>query len=130
MSWYLKALRQYADFRGRARRKEYWFFVLFNVLFAVAFGLVDMGLGLWDQASGIGVLSGLYWLAVLLPGIAVSVRRLHDTGRSGWWLLIGFVPILGFLVLLVFFVLDGESGENAYGSNPRKEGSPADMAVA
>lgn len=130
MSWYLKVLRQYAQFGGRARRKEYWFFVLFNVLFAFAFGLVDMGLGLWDQASGIGVLSGLYSLAVLLPGLAVSVRRLHDTGRSGWWLLIGLIPVIGALVLFVFFVLDGDAGENEYGPDPKAGERPGDVAVA
>lgn len=130
MSWYLEVLRQYANFQGRARRKEYWFFVLFNVLFAFSFGLVDVGLGLWDQASGVGVLSGLYSLAVLLPGIAVSVRRLHDTGRSGWWMLIGFVPFIGALVLLVFFVLDSDPGENPYGPNPKAGEDPGDVAVA
>lgn len=130
MSWYLEVLRQYAQFGGRARRKEYWFFVLFNVLFAFAFGLVDVGLGLWDQASGIGVLSGLYSLAVLLPGLAVSVRRLHDTGRSGWWLLIGLIPVIGALVLFVFFVLDGDAGENEYGPDPKAGARPGDVAVA
>lgn len=130
MSWYLKVLRQYTEFSGRARRKEYWFFVLFNFLVAFALGLVDAGLGLWSQASGVGLLSGLYSLAVLLPGLAVSIRRLHDTGRSGWWLLIGLIPLIGILVLLVFYVLDGDSGKNQYGPDPKAAERSGSGAVA
>ncbi len=113
MEWYLKVLRQYAHFEGRARRREYWYFALFNVL-------VALGLGLIDGALGIGVLGPLYSLAVLIPGLAVSVRRLHDTGRSGWWLLIALVPIIGVIVLLVLMCLDSEAGANQYGPSPKE----------
>ncbi|GGP84363.1 hypothetical protein GCM10009410_17250 [Shewanella ulleungensis] len=86
MDWYLKVLKQYFDFKGRARRKEYWMFVLINTIFSVLLTLVDMGTGLYSDIYGTGLLSSLYSLAVLIPSIAVSVRRLHDTDHSGWWL--------------------------------------------
>ncbi len=121
MDWYLGVLKKYAQFSGRARRKEYWMFFLFNVIAAFVLGLVDGLLGL-GGASGIGLLGGLYTLAVLVPGIAVAMRRLHDTGRSGWWLLVGLVPLVGFIVLLVFMVLPGQSGSNAYGDDPKLAG--------
>ena len=114
MNWYLGVLKKYAVFGGRARRKEYWMFVLFNVLITLALGIVE-GIVL----PGSSVLPGLYSLAVLVPGLAVSVRRLHDTGRTGWWVLISLVPIIGAIVLLVFMVLDSQPGENAFGPNPK-----------
>ena len=117
MEWYLLVLKKYAEFGGRARRKEYWMFTLFNVIASLALGVVDGILGLGDM--GFGLLSGLYTLAVFVPSLAVSVRRLHDTGRSGWWLLIAFIPILGALSLLFFMVQDGEPGPNEYGPNPK-----------
>lgn len=112
MDWYLKALKNYVSFSGRARRREYWNFVLFNALIAVVLSVVDGQLGQ-------PVLAPLYILAVLLPGLAVSVRRLHDTGRSGWWLLISLVPIVGGIILLVFMFLDSEPGANRYGMSPK-----------
>src|SRR5690606_11242221 len=118
MEWYLGVLKKYAEFGGRARRKEYWMFVLFNIIIAFVLGLIDGMLGLTTD-GGMGILGGLYTLAVLLPAIAVGVRRLHDTGRSGWWLLIGFVPVIGFIVLIVFFVLASQPGSNEYGPNPK-----------
>jgi uncharacterized membrane protein YhaH (DUF805 family) len=127
MGWYLTVLRKYAVFHGRARRREYWFFVLFNIIFSVAFSIVDHSLGN-PLAEGTGPLSGLYALAVLLPSLAVSVRRLHDTGRSGWWVLLGLVPLIGWLVLLVFQVQDSEPGTNAYGPNPKLVAAPQPMA--
>lgn len=117
MQWYLKVLRQYADFNGRARRTEYWMFTLFSVIISVILAILDSVLD--ASAGGFGLLQGLYSLAVLLPSLAVGARRLHDTGRSGWWLLIGLIPLVGAIVLLVFFVLDGERGPNAYGSDPK-----------
>jgi uncharacterized membrane protein YhaH (DUF805 family) len=117
MNWYLDVLRKYAVFGGRARRKEYWMFVLFNFIISFVLGLIDGFLGMAD--SGIGPLGGLYTLAVLIPTIAVGVRRLHDTGRSGWWLLIALIPFLGWLVLLFFFVQDSQAGSNEYGPNPK-----------
>lgn len=118
MNWYLDVLKKYAVFTGRARRKEYWMFALFNIIVAVVLGIVDGALGL-SVGGGMGLLGSLYALAVLLPGIGVSIRRLHDTDRSGWWLLIAFVPVIGAIVLLVFMVLDGTPGENRFGSNPK-----------
>ena len=112
MNWYLDVLKKYAVFTGRARRKEYWMFVLFSVIVTIVLSLVEGIVG------GPGVLSGLYALAVLIPSIAVGVRRLHDTGRSGWWILIGLVPLVGIIVLIVFFVADSQPGTNQYGPNP------------
>jgi uncharacterized membrane protein YhaH (DUF805 family) len=117
MNWYLEALGKYAVFTGRSRRKEYWFFVLFNLLISLGLGFLDGWFGLGGAA--IGLLSGVYALAIVVPAIAVSVRRLHDTGKSGWWLLIGLVPLLGPLVLLFFMIQDGEPGSNRYGENPK-----------
>ena len=89
MNWYLDVLKnKYAMFNGRARRKEYWFFVLFNILASIALGIVDTITGTFNDEMGVGLLGGIYWLAVLIPAIAVAVRRLHDTGRRGWWLLL------------------------------------------
>lgn len=119
MEWYLMALRKYADFTGRSRRREYWMFALFNFLISLALGVLDGGIG--TTAGGtIGILSGLYSLFVLIPGIAVAIRRLHDTGRSGWWLLLILVPFVGAIVLLIFFVQDSEPGANEYGYNPKE----------
>lgn len=120
MNWYLGVLKNYVGFSGRARRKEYWMFVWFNLLVSIVLYLADRMLGTLDAETGVGILGGLYSLAVLLPTIAVAVRRLHDTGRSGWWLLIGFLPLIGAIVLLVFFVLDSEPGSNAHGPNPKQ----------
>ncbi|WP_310447365.1 DUF805 domain-containing protein [Thiobacillus sp.] len=119
MNWYLNVLKQYAVFKGRARRKEYWFFILFNLIASVVLTVIDFMTGSLDSELGIGLLSGLYSLAVLIPSLAVTVRRLHDTDRSGWWLLIGLVPLLGAIVLLVFMLLDGTPGDNQHGANPK-----------
>lgn len=118
MSWYLQVLKKYAVFSGRARRKEYWFFFLFNIIVIIVLGAIDLTTG---GESGVGFLLGIiYQLAVLIPSTAVTVRRLHDTGRSGWWLLISLVPVIGGIVLIVFALIDSESGENQYGGNPKE----------
>ena len=119
MNWYLEVLKKYAVFSGRARRKEYWFFVLFNIIIGLALTFIDFSTGLYDVEFEIGLLSSLYSLAVLVPGIAVTIRRLHDTSRTGWWFLIAFVPIIGVIVLLVFMVFDSTPGDNQYGPNPK-----------
>jgi uncharacterized membrane protein YhaH (DUF805 family) len=95
MNWYLQALKKYTVFTGRARRMEYWFFVLFNILISAALSVVDYFTGTYSDVYHTGLLGGLYSLGVLLPAIAVTVRRLHDTGRSGWWILIALVPVIG-----------------------------------
>ena len=111
MNWYLEVLRKYAVFSGRARRKEYWTFFFVNLVIGFIGGLIPF----------INILVGIYGLAILIPSIAVSIRRLHDTNRSGFWLLVVFVPVLGAILLLVFFALDGDQGENQYGPNPKAD---------
>ena len=113
MNWYLEVLKKYAEFNGRARRKEYWMFFLFNVIISIVLGVIEAMVG------GPGIVGGLYALAVLLPALGVTVRRLHDTGRTGWWILVGLIPFIGFIVLLVFMVLDSHPGDNEYGPNPK-----------
>jgi uncharacterized membrane protein YhaH (DUF805 family) len=114
VNWYLDVLKKYAVFSGRARRQEYWMFTLFNIIAVVVFAIIDNALlGVYPA------LTAVYILAVLLPSLAVTVRRLHDTGRSGWWYLIAFVPLVGGIVLFVFTVLEGEAQQNAYGPNPK-----------
>lgn len=117
MQWYLKVLSQYADFNGRARRTEYWMFTLISVIISVVLAILDSVLD--TSPGGFGLLQGLYGLAVLLPSLAVGARRLHDTGRSAWWLLIGLIPLIGAIVLIVYFVFEGDRGPNAYGSDPK-----------
>lgn len=119
MNWYIEALKKYAVFSGRSRRKEYWFFVLFNVIFSFVLGFIDGMMGNVHMESGMGLLGGVYSLLLLIPGIAVSVRRLHDTNRTGWWVLLGLIPIIGALVLLIFMIQDSTPGENNYGQNPK-----------
>lgn len=130
MNWYVEVLKKYAVFSGRARRKEYWFFTLFNAIASFAIGFVDGLLGLLNEATGFGVLGTIYLLAVLIPSIAVSVRRLHDTDRSGWWLLLALIPVVGAIVLIVFMVLDSKPGANRFGPNPKAEPLPADVGVS
>ena len=120
MSWYLEALKKYAVFSGRSRRKEYWYFVLFNIIVSIVLGVIDALLGTRGSVMGAGLLSGLYGLAILIPSLAVSVRRLHDIDRSGWWILIALVPLIGTIVLLVFALLEGTPGTNRYGPNPKE----------
>ena len=118
MDWYLKVLKNYVGFEGRARRTEYWMFFLFNIIIAIVLGIVDGVVGT-RTSGGFGILGGLYSLAVLLPGIAVGIRRLHDTDKSGWWMLIGFVPLIGAIVLIIFFATEGNGGSNQYGADPK-----------
>ena len=113
MNWYIEVLKKYAVFSGRARRKEYWMFVLFYIIFGIILGIIEGIIGIS------GILTGLYCLALLIPSIAVSVRRLHDIGRTGWWVLICLVPIVGSIVLLIFMLLDSQPGDNQYGPFPK-----------
>ena len=117
MNWYIEVLKKYAVFDGRARRMEYWMFVLFNVIISIVLGVIDNVLGTVTEI-GQGLLGLVYSLGVLLPGIAVTIRRLHDTGRSGWYILLGFIPCIGAIILLVFMVQDSDAGDNEYGPNP------------
>ena len=115
MEWYLKVLRQYADFDGRASRQEYWMFVLFNLIFSLAANFIDYLIGSY------GVMSGIYGLVLFVPSLAVSVRRLHDVNKSGWMILVALIPLIGFIWLLVLMVTEGTPGENQYGPNPNEE---------
>jgi uncharacterized membrane protein YhaH (DUF805 family) len=114
VNWYLSVIKNYAGFSGRARRQEFWMFVLFNVIAAAILAIVD-------AVVGTSLLIILYWLAVLLPTLAVTVRRLHDTGRSGFWIFLGFIPLVGGIILIVFYALEGQPSDNQYGPNPKQE---------
>jgi uncharacterized membrane protein YhaH (DUF805 family) len=118
MHWYLEVLRKYAVFDGRARRQEYWMFVLISTLLPILAMILAGALGM-QMGNGATVLLAVYYVVTLLPSIAVWVRRLHDTGRSGWWVLASFVPLIGTIALLVFSLQDGEPGTNQYGPNPK-----------
>jgi uncharacterized membrane protein YhaH (DUF805 family) len=119
MSWFLMAWSRAADFSGRSRRSEYWYFQLFNFFV----GIVVCILGyLFSSPGSIGNLvtfCGIYSLVSFVPSLSVTVRRLHDTGRSGWWYCIGFIPLLGAIILLVFMVTDSDPGWNEYGHSPK-----------
>jgi len=119
MDWYLMALKKYAEFQGRAQRKEYWMFTLFNFLAMVLLGIVGALLGGGGEGGLGDVLQGLYGIAVLVPGIAVTVRRLHDIGKSGWWGLVALIPLIGSLILIYFAVKDSQPETNEYGPNPK-----------
>ena len=125
MSWYLEALKKYAVFGGRSRRKEYWYFVLFSLIVSLVLSAIDALLGTFSSSTNVGLLGGIYGLAIIIPSIAVSVRRLHDIDRTGWWVLISLVPVIGTIVLLVFAALDGTPGENRFGPNPKASGRVA-----
>ena len=113
MKYWIECWKKYATFSGRARRKEYWMFILFNMLIAFGVNVVDAVLGME------GLLAAGYSLAAILPSWAVFTRRMHDIGKSGWWWLIGLIPLVGAIVLLVFVCKDSEPGDNAYGPNPK-----------
>ena len=110
---------KYLDFFSRASRKEYWLYVLFYIILSLVAVVIDVVTGLFDPVAGIGVVSAILTLGLLLPGISVLVRRLHDTDRSGWWALLILVPIIGPIVLLVFVCMEGTAGENRFGANPK-----------
>ncbi len=116
MSWFVKCLQNYVTFSGRARRKEYWMYYLFYMIFAFVIGFVE---GLAGMETP--VLSGIYGLAILLPSISVLVRRLHDIDKSGWWFWIALVPFVGGIVLLVFSCMEGTKGPNRFGPDPKAE---------
>ena len=114
MQWYLSVLKNYVGFSGRARRKEYWMFTLINAIVGAIINVIQLILGL-----ELPYLSMLYLLATFLPVLALAIRRLHDTDRSGAWAFLFFVPFIGWLVLLFFFCTEGTSGSNRYGNDPK-----------
>jgi len=124
--WYARCFRRFADFEGRARRWEYWSFTFVNVLVAFVIGFIG-ALAADDPSGTAAHLPGWIYIAIVfVPSLAVSVRRLHDTGRSGLWLLLQFIPYVGALVLLVFMAMDGDDGPNGYGHSP-KSPEPMDL---
>lgn len=120
MKWYLMAFKKYAEFSGRSRRKEYWMFILFNAIFSYALMAIDYALGSQlESMPSMGFLGIIYNLIVLIPGLALSVRRLHDVNKSGWYLLLAFIPIIGWIWLFVLNVTNGTTGQNEYGDDPK-----------
>ncbi len=119
MNWWLIAMKKYVTFSGRARRKEYWMFALFNLIFGIAALVFDSILGTAVEDFGYGLFYGLFSLAIIVPSFAVTVRRLHDTGRSGWWFFISFIPIIGAFWLLALLLSDSQPGDNQYGAYPK-----------
>lgn len=120
MNWYLEALKKYAVFSGRSRRKEYWYFFLINLIITFILLIVDKITGTYSLQTGMGLLGSLYSIAVFIPNISVTVRRLHDINRTGWWVLIALIPIIGAIILLIFMVQDSTPGENRFGNNPKE----------
>lgn len=136
MEWMLMPLKRYADFNGRSRRKEYWMFALFQLI--VIFGITILGsiLGAFspDASGGMSFggslmfgLIGIYFLAIIVPSIAVQVRRFHDQDKSGWFVLLNFIPYLGGLIVFVFMCLDGTKGKNSYGEDPKISDNVGDV---
>jgi len=124
----LQPFRKYADFKGRARRKEYWLYAVFVIVLMMVLTFLDVLLDLIHYESGIGLLSGLFLLGTIIPSTAVVVRRLHDIDRTGWWYLFAFVPLIGVIVLLIFACTPGTKGSNRFGADP-KAAEPEMMGV-
>lgn len=134
--YYINTLKKnYANFEGRARRSEYWYFLLFNFLISFAIWIL-MIVGIFAEIPAISLIGlGLIWIfaiGMIIPSIAVAVRRLHDTDKSGWMLLIGLIPLIGTILLIVFYATEGTSGSNMYGPNPKEigEGSLSDHLLS
>lgn len=131
MNYYTGVWKKYMQFSGRARRAEYWYFTLFNIIVMILLAIpYSIGTGMVSNGNGAGWLLSLpyyvYALAVIIPSLAVTVRRLHDINKSGWWILIGLVPIIGGIWLLVLTIMEGTAGDNQFGPDPRG----ASMATA
>jgi uncharacterized membrane protein YhaH (DUF805 family) len=120
MSWYLRAFQKYAVFAGRARRKEYWMFTLFNIIVSVLFGVVSAFAGNSNSPTNpVNIAFLVYLVLSFIPSLALTVRRLHDTERGTGWLFISLVPFVGAIVLLWFLCSEGWSGHNKYGADPK-----------
>jgi uncharacterized membrane protein YhaH (DUF805 family) len=119
MQWYLDVLKKYAVFSGRARRKEFWMFVLFNFIAAIVAGILDNILHTTYSNQTTGIISTVYSLAVLLPGLGVAIRRMHDLGKSGWWILVSLIPVAGIIWYIVLAATEGQHGDNQYGADPK-----------
>jgi len=123
MKWFIKVLKQYADFSGRARRKEFWMFTLFCcIIVSITAGITGYGIAKGGSILVVGtILNFAVSLAFLVPSLAVMVRRLHDIGKSGWWYFINFIPLIGGILLLIWFCTNSQKGENKWGANPKEE---------
>lgn len=131
MKYYLEALKKYAVFSGRARRKEYWFFALFNLIFAIVAMFLDQAFGTVFTIQGVPIMYGFIYVAyalfTFLPGLAVTVRRLHDVGKSGWFFFIVLIPVIGAIWLLVLMCTAGQPGTNKWGQSPKED--PAELEL-
>ncbi|MDX2390827.1 MULTISPECIES: DUF805 domain-containing protein [unclassified Streptomyces] len=114
MNYYVDVIKRYADFNGRSRRQEYWMFVLCTIPVVIVLMVIDFALGSYP------VITWIYTLAVFLPTLGLSVRRLHDTGKSGWWYLVGLIPFVGWIWMIVLMATEGDAGPNAYGASPKQ----------
>ncbi len=133
MNWYVKVLKNFANFSGRARRKEYWMFVLINLAISIVLGIIDGMIHSTIQlgpGQTVGIIQSIYGLIVLIPGLAVAVRRLHDIDKSGWMLLVALIPLVGAIWLIVLFATNGTSGDNNYGPDPKAEGASSNPIVS
>lgn len=119
MNYYSICLSKFADFSGRARRREYWTFALVNCLIAVL--LLILGLAFGEDSPASNIMVTIFYLIMLVPNLSVSVRRLHDIGKSGWYMFLSLIPLIGGLILLIWSLMDSEPGENQYGKNPKEE---------
>jgi uncharacterized membrane protein YhaH (DUF805 family) len=119
MQWYTDVLKKYVEFSGRARRKEFWMFALISTIISIVLSIIDRIIGTDFNNGSNGVLQSIYGLAVLLPSIAVGVRRMHDTNRSGWWVLINLLPCIGWIWFIVLAAQEGVAGDNQYGPDPK-----------
>lgn len=115
-NWYVRGLQRYIQFTGRAGRAEFWYYILVYILIIIGLRVID-GI-LFGVTAGNGVLTWLFWLFSIMPNLAIGARRLHDTGRSGWWLLLSLIPIIGLIVLLIWFISRGQPDSNEYGPPP------------
>ena len=123
MEWMILPLKRYAEFSGRSRRKEYWMFFLLTLLVTIGLGIATGGeegiSGVVDEDGGISFVMIVFYIAILIPTVAVEVRRFHDQDKSGWFVLLNFVPFVGWLIVLVLMCLEGTKGENQYGPDPK-----------
>lgn len=114
MNWYFRVFKKYGDFHGRAQRAEYWYFVLFNIIIDIILRIIDIAIGTYDAQAGYGMLGAIYALIILVPSLAVATRRLHDVDKSGWWLLLMLIPIIGAIILIIWFATNSKE-DNKYG---------------
>jgi len=121
MNYYVSVLKKYAEFNGRAGRAEYWYFVLFNLIISIGINIIDSAFSHDFKTSlGLGMFGLIYSLVVFIPSLAVSVRRLHDTNRSGWMILVSLIPLIGAIWIIILMATKGDKEKNKYGASPKK----------